>query len=107
MSEREKVSREIGDSEERLLVGCTMGDPAGIGPEIVLKTLVERPEAAASTLVLGDLSFLETVRNSLGVDIALTPVGNCDEAKERRLAGEDGPFVFSCAAGEARSHRRA
>ncbi len=94
---RGKVSREVGDSAERLLVGCTMGDPAGIGPELVLKTLVERPEAAASTLVLGDPAFMETVRNSLGVDIALTPVGNCDEAKERRLAGEDGPFVFSCA----------
>ena len=97
MSEREKATRGVGDSEARLLVGCTMGDPAGIGPEIVIKALNDRPEAAASTLVLGDASFFETVRNDLSVDLALTPVGDCDEARERLLAGENGPFVFSCA----------
>jgi len=100
MSEREKARRGVGDSEERLLVGCTMGDPAGIGPEILLKALSERPQAAASTLVLGDPSFLQTVGNGLDVDLALTLVSDCDEARKWLVAGKDGPFVLSCAAVE-------
>ena len=74
-----------------------MGDPAGIGPEIVLKALCERPAVAASTLLLGDPSFLVATGNSLGIELALTPVDDCGEARDRQKASKDGPFVLSCA----------
>ena len=86
--------------ENRVLVGCTMGDPAGIGPEILLKALSERPDAAASTLVLGDPAVLQTVGKSLGIDLSLDLVGDCGEARDRLVAGENGPFVLSCASVE-------
>jgi 4-hydroxythreonine-4-phosphate dehydrogenase len=75
-----------------------MGDPAGIGPEILLAALSELPEVATSTIVLADPSVLQTARQSLGIDLALTSVGDCGEARERLMAGKDGPFVLSCAA---------
>ncbi len=52
---------------ERPLVGITLGDPAGIGPEIVLKALTE-PDVytAARPLVLGDRLALERAGEALG-----------------------------------------
>ena len=40
------------------LIGVTMGDPAGIGPEIVLKA-VQTLESGLRLVVLGDLSVLD------------------------------------------------
>ena len=52
---------------ERPLVGVTLGDPAGIGPEIVLKALAE-PDvyALARPVVLGDQIALERAAGALG-----------------------------------------
>ncbi|MDH7500752.1 MAG: 4-hydroxythreonine-4-phosphate dehydrogenase PdxA [candidate division NC10 bacterium] len=45
---------------ERPLIAVTMGDPAGIGPEIVVKALQDEEVMAASRpLVIGDLEVLE------------------------------------------------
>lgn len=50
-------------NDQRPLVGVTMGDPAGIGPEIICKAL-SRPEVfkAARPLVIGDARVLEAAR---------------------------------------------
>jgi 4-phospho-D-threonate 3-dehydrogenase / 4-phospho-D-erythronate 3-dehydrogenase len=56
----------MGD-DERPLVGVTLGDPAGIGPEIVLEALAE-PDVygAARPLVLGDRLALERAGVAIG-----------------------------------------
>lgn len=47
---------------ERPLIAITIGDPAGIGPEIVLKALEDREVlSAARPLVIGDRGVLEQV----------------------------------------------
>jgi 4-hydroxythreonine-4-phosphate dehydrogenase len=44
-----------------------MGDPAGIGPEVVLKALAEKPwDEVAAITVLGSLSILEATYEQLG-----------------------------------------
>jgi len=48
-----------GQGESRPLIGITMGDPAGIGPEIIVKALAEREMYAISRpVVLGDHAVL-------------------------------------------------
>ena len=37
----------------------TMGDPAGIGPEIVIKALLSRPDWRSDTVVIGDAAVLQ------------------------------------------------
>jgi 4-hydroxythreonine-4-phosphate dehydrogenase len=37
----------------------TMGDPAGIGPEIVIKALLNRPDWRSDTVVVGDAAVLQ------------------------------------------------
>ncbi|HYA01681.1 MAG TPA: 4-hydroxythreonine-4-phosphate dehydrogenase PdxA, partial [Syntrophobacteria bacterium] len=49
---------------KRPLIAVTMGDPAGIGPEIVLKALAdETVMAACRPLVIGDRGVLEQARS--------------------------------------------
>ena len=48
------------------LLGLTMGDPNGIGPEIVLKVLAQlRPESPWHPVIYGDLDVLQTLSAQL------------------------------------------
>lgn len=52
----------------RPVIGITMGDPAGIGPEIMLKALADdRVMAELVPLLIGDLSTLKRTAFELGV----------------------------------------
>ena len=50
-------------------IGITMGDPAGIGPEVVCKALAAMPEdERAATLVIGDRVFMERAARLVKAD---------------------------------------
>ena len=54
------------------VVGITMGDPAGIGPEIVLKAVSEPSLArACRPLLIGDLAYLRAQADAFGIDVDL------------------------------------
>jgi 4-hydroxythreonine-4-phosphate dehydrogenase len=61
--------------DHRPLVGVTMGDPAGIGPEIVVRALT-RPELYRSVrpLVLGDEALLARAAEICGVKVEVNVV---------------------------------
>ena len=45
------------------ILGITMGDPAGVGPEITIKALAEMtPEERTKTRVFGNLATLEAAK---------------------------------------------
>ena len=51
-------------------IAVTMGDPAGVGPEVVVKALVaEEVRAACRTLVVGDLGRLQRAAELCGVPV--------------------------------------
>jgi len=64
-------------------IAVTMGDPAGIGPEICIKALL-RPEAAAlcTSVVFGDLDWMR--RNAERLEIGGVSVGIASESAERQ-----------------------
>lgn len=49
-----------------LPIVLTMGDPAGIGPETIIKAFCERPELLQHTVVAGDVETLRRAMRSLG-----------------------------------------
>lgn len=54
------------------IIGITMGDPCGVGPEIAVRALAEMsPEDRDQTRIYGNLTTLETARSALGLDIDL------------------------------------
>jgi len=66
---------------DRPTIGLTMGDPAGIGPEITLKTLADEDlRGTARIVVLGDLAHLRAVADRHGIDVVLGPVAGVGEA---------------------------
>ncbi len=54
------------------VIGITMGDPAGVGPEISIRALAEMgPEDRARTRIYGNLATLEAARLAVGADLDL------------------------------------
>ena len=54
------------------IIGITMGDPAGVGPEICVRALAEMSEGdRARTRIYGNLPTLEAARSALGVGVDL------------------------------------
>ena len=62
-------SHEIsGQTEELPVVGITMGDAAGIGPEVILKALAgDELRKICVPVIIGDLSFLKAAAVKLGL----------------------------------------
>ncbi len=61
----------------RPIIAITMGDAAGVGPEIVIKALVlEKMYALCRPLVVGDVGVLARARQMLGLRVDLHPVAD-------------------------------
>jgi 4-hydroxythreonine-4-phosphate dehydrogenase len=58
-------------------IGITLGDPAGIGPEIVARLFAEAPPRA---VVIGDAGVLRRAIAIVGADLAVRPVASAAEA---------------------------
>lgn len=71
-------SNRINDSRESPRVGVTMGDPAGIGPEIVIKALADfGPDATVKPIVIGDIDVLREIAARCRLDL---PIEHFDRA---------------------------
>ena len=56
------------------IIGITMGDPCGVGPEISARALASMPpEERATIRIYGNLATLEAARTALGIDLDLAP----------------------------------
>jgi 4-phospho-D-threonate 3-dehydrogenase / 4-phospho-D-erythronate 3-dehydrogenase len=54
-------------------IGITMGDPSGIGPEIIVKALQEMaPEHRSASAVIGNRDFLERADKLVGTGLSFT-----------------------------------
>ena len=67
------------DSSARRPVAITMGDPAGIGPEIILKALQKVPEIGLQGpfVVYGDPKWLDAIPEAPAPDTGLLEVVSC------------------------------
>jgi 4-hydroxythreonine-4-phosphate dehydrogenase len=69
---------------EKPIISITMGDPAGIGPEIILKAM-DRPEVrqTCQPLIVGDPAVLEQTARRLGRDYSIQSVRITAQVKEK------------------------
>lgn len=72
-----------------MLIGITMGDACGLGPEILLRSTANSALSHAN-VVFGDLEVLEFARDKLNLNLAFYPITSVDEVKPERLN------VFDC-----------
>ena len=77
-----KAQRQTPPGRRQPAIAITLGDPAGIGPEVVLKALAdEEVRSLCRPLVVGDLRVLEAVKAFAGVDPPLQAVSRINEAR--------------------------
>lgn len=85
------------------IVALTMGDPAGIGPEIVARTLADPPEdvATARGLAVGDAAVMRRAVSVCGLDVDVRSVERVADARlepgvidvlDQGVAGDDLPW---------------
>jgi 4-phospho-D-threonate 3-dehydrogenase / 4-phospho-D-erythronate 3-dehydrogenase len=64
------------------ILGITMGDAAGIGPELILKAFRgEGLYGICRPLVIGSLATMEFYRDLLGIEVKFNPVGDASQAR--------------------------
>lgn len=62
-------------------IGITMGDPAGIGPEVTLRTVMEPAlRKSCAPVVIGDLGYLRKEADRYGLPVKLAAYGEGDGA---------------------------
>ncbi|HMS28012.1 MAG TPA: 4-hydroxythreonine-4-phosphate dehydrogenase PdxA [Burkholderiaceae bacterium] len=55
-------------------IAITMGDPAGIGPEIIVKAFAQAPEITSGCFVVGEKATLQRAAKLLGSDIRVESI---------------------------------
>ena len=54
------------------IIGITMGDPVGVGPEITMKAVAEMSaEDRSATRIFGNVITLEAAQRAVGTDVDL------------------------------------
>src|ERR1700733_14200490 len=63
------------------IIGITMGDPAGVGPEIIVKALAQQsPYEVCRPLVIGDAKRLQAAAGILTLSKPVRPISSVEEA---------------------------
>lgn len=66
-------------------IALTLGDPAGIGPEIVVKTALDaRVKAACTPIITGDIVVLERINKLLNLNATFEVIENVSEIDESK-----------------------
>lgn len=66
----------------RPITAITMGDPAGIGPEIVVKTMLDKNlYNECKPFIIGTIKILEKAMEILNVNLNINKIGSISEAK--------------------------
>lgn len=62
-----------------MMLGITMGDPAGVGPEIIVKALAGDPALRRRCVVYGAKCILDHYNNAFGHGLTIQAVGSPDQ----------------------------
>jgi len=64
-------------------IAITMGDPAGIGPEIICRAVAAMsPSARAGTLLVGDPAIFRRAAQTIGAELDFAPLDTADAATD-------------------------
>jgi 4-hydroxythreonine-4-phosphate dehydrogenase len=69
--------------KKKIVIAITMGDPAGVGPEIILKSFLDtRVWQKGIPIVVGDYRVLKEAKERLGINVEIEKVSNREETVE-------------------------
>lgn len=78
------------------IIAITMGDPAGIGPEVIVKAHREllASQSTINKLVVGDFALLQAVCEATGCRVRLSRIEEADVVQVQRLVRDDPEALF-------------
>ena len=84
---RIKVSEPSDSAKGKVVIGITMGDPTGIGPEIVIKALLDRSiREKVFPVVFGDKGVLARVAQDIGItDVRFREIASIDSVRNAEI----------------------
>jgi 4-phospho-D-threonate 3-dehydrogenase / 4-phospho-D-erythronate 3-dehydrogenase len=69
---------------QKPIIGISMGDPAGIGPEVIVKALMKRyVYKQCNPVVVGDAGVIMQAVDFLNGTLKVNPISNIDDAKSK------------------------
>ena len=69
-------------NKNKPLIGITMGDPSGIGPEIILTSLKKINNNKSNLIVIGNVDVMEKIKNLIGIkSMALNKITKVSDVK--------------------------
>ena len=75
----------MSDQNQVPLIGLTLGDPTGVGPEVVAKALAhDSLYERVRPIAIGSASALERIIAICGLDLAVHQIGDVDQARFER-----------------------
>src|SRR3989338_5278018 len=69
----------------------TMGDPSGVGPETIVKSLHKNPKLIGRCLVIGDSSVLSRISKALGLKVKLNLIDLANVPRKNFSYGKRDP----------------
>jgi len=78
LSTLKRIIKQTGEIEMKM-IGITMGDPAGIGPEIIVKALTDATEFEGDYVVYGAADILKYYCDMLNLDCKIRAIQNVSE----------------------------
>ncbi len=72
-------STETGSSNNKKNIAITIGDPGGIGPEIILKSLLNFNLKKTNFIIIGNYKIFQHCLDSLGLNLNLKAITSLDE----------------------------
>jgi 4-hydroxythreonine-4-phosphate dehydrogenase len=84
---RIKVSEPSDSAKGKVVIGITMGDPTGIGPEIVIKALLDRSiREKVFPVVFGDKGVLARVAQDIGItDVRFREIASIENVRNAEI----------------------
>jgi 4-phospho-D-threonate 3-dehydrogenase / 4-phospho-D-erythronate 3-dehydrogenase len=67
------------------VIGITMGDPAGVGAEIILKALDKRESSNPAYVVFGSIGVMEYYKNLIGIKKELNKINDISEIDANKI----------------------
>ncbi len=69
-------------------IGVSMGDPAGIGPEVILKHLIYEPSSKYRLVIFGAVNIFEFYLDRFNLAMQINAIESADKIKESYKDGE-------------------
>lgn len=77
-----KLKAREGD-DKRVVIGITMGDPTGIGPEVIIKSLTDKSvRSRVIPIVFGDKGVLSKVSEDLGIKVRIRELTSVENIRQ-------------------------